>query len=50
MKRQKIETYTGHKRKYESFVSGNATKKEKIIYDHVVIDKQNAKYCEYLFF
>ena len=50
MKRQKIETYTGHKRKYESFVSGNATKKEKIIYDHKVIDNKNEKYYEYLFF
>ena len=50
MKRQKIETYTGHKRKYDEFVTGNANKKEKIIYDHVVIDKQNVKYSEYLFF
>lgn len=50
MKRQKIETYTGHKRKYEEFVTGNANKKEKIIYDHVVIDNKNEKYSEYLFF
>ncbi len=50
MKRQKIETYTGHKRKYEEFVSGNATKKEKIIYDHVVIDNKNVIYHEYMFF
>jgi len=50
MKRQKIETYTGHKRKYDEFVTGNANKKEKIIYDHVVIDKQNTKYSEYMFF
>jgi len=49
MKRQKIETYLG-KRKYDEFVTGNANKKEKIIYDHKVIDKQNAKYSEYLFF
>jgi hypothetical protein len=49
MKRQKIETHLG-KRKYDEFVSGNVNKKEKIIYDHVVIDKQNAKYSEYLFF
>ena len=50
MKRQKIETYTGHKRKYEEFVNNNANKKEKIIYCHTTIDKQNEKYYEYLFF
>jgi hypothetical protein len=50
MKRQKIETYTGHKRKYDAFVTGNATKKEKIIYYHTTIDKQNEKYYEYMFF
>jgi|TARA_R110000751_G_scaffold20203_2_gene59520 hypothetical protein len=49
MKRQRIETYLG-KRKYDEFVTGVSNKKEKIIYDHVVIDKQNAKYSEYLFF
>jgi len=50
MKRQKIETYTGHKRKYEEFVTGNANKKEKIIYCHTTIDKQNVIYHEYMFF
>jgi hypothetical protein len=49
MKRQKIETHLG-KRKYDEFVSGNATKKEKIIYYHTTIDKQNEKYYEYMFF
>ena len=49
MKRQKIETHLG-KRKYEEFVTGNATKKEKIIYDHKVIDNKNVIYHEYLFF
>jgi hypothetical protein len=49
MKRQKIETHLG-KRKYDEFVSGNATKKEKIIYDHKVIDNKNVIYHEYLFF
>ena len=50
MKRQKIETYTGHKRKYEEFMNNNANKKEKIIYDHKVIDNKNEKYYEYMFF
>ena len=49
MKRQRIETHLG-KRKYEEFVTGNATKKEKIIYDHKVIDNKNVIYHEYLFF
>ena len=49
MKRQKIETHLG-KRKYEEFVTGIANKKEKIIYCHTTIDKQNEKYYEYMFF
>ena len=49
MKRQKIETHLG-KRKYDEFVSGVSNKKEKIIYDHVVIDNKNVIYHEYMFF
>lgn len=49
MKRQKIETHLG-KRKYDEFVTGIANKKEKIIYDHKVIDNKNVIYHEYMFF
>lgn len=49
MKRQKVETYLG-KRKYDEFITGISNKKEKIIYDHVVIDNKNVIYHEYMFF